>query len=183
MTPKGRSEPLIWESPTLLQPWSNVVCALGIGVQKKGGGGGISYACLSLPVWLCRSRSGSMCWTWCRSLHRWRALHWVMQKKTGETNVGLSADWFSEAILVSSLALISYLSPCRPPDTHLRWKTQTPHHVIVLWTQGIGAFQSRPRWNECPCSRQRSVSIIYPLTRVSCLCNWNINGIVFVAFL
>lgn len=90
-----------------------------------------------------------------RGLHWWRALHKVMQKKIGQAKVRLPADWFSEVILVSSLALISYLSPRRPPDTHLRWKTSTQCHVIVLWTRGTGTFQSQPRWNECPCTQQR----------------------------
>lgn len=34
-----------------------------------------------------------------------------------------------------------------------------------------------------PCTQQKSVSIIYPLTNVSCLWNWKINGRVFVVFL
>lgn len=35
------------------------------------------------------------------------------------------------------------------PDTHLRWKSQTQCHVIVLWTRGTGAIQWNLSWNEC----------------------------------
>lgn len=87
-----------------------------------------------------------------------------------------SGDWFSEAILVSSSPLISYLSPRRPPDAHLRWKKpQTRSHVIALWTHGAGPFQSHPRRNECPRTLPSPVAAIYPLAESFRALRWKMK--------
>lgn len=114
-------------------------------------------------------------WDFVQCRHWWRASHTdadINRRDECSTVCRLIFRGDPCIILGSDILSVSMSAPRYPSEM----KNPTQCHVIVLWTRSTGAFQSHPRWNECPCTQQKSISIINFFTSVSCLWNWKING-------